>query len=128
MIFCLPFSIISTRFLRCGKMAHPIRMAICCTILMPVWRACHDFLLRQTALRKGSSDGMPSAEATTANALQMLRVKHSNVMLPDIAEIKDTHFINQHITKCTLHMTMCPYKTPVNYPSNYDYIKKSLLH
>ena len=50
-------------------MAHPIRIAICCTILIPVCRACHDFLLRQTALRKGSREGIPSAEATTANAL-----------------------------------------------------------
>ena len=32
--------------------------------------ACQDFLLRQTALRKGRSEGIPKAEATTANALQ----------------------------------------------------------
>lgn len=75
MILNLPFSIISTRFLRWGKMAHPIRIAICCTILIPVCRACHDFLLRQTALRKGSREGIPSAEATTANALQDVESK-----------------------------------------------------
>jgi hypothetical protein len=27
----------------CGRMAQPMRMAICWMILMPVWRACHDF-------------------------------------------------------------------------------------
>ena len=31
-------------------------------------RTCQDFLLRQTALRKGSREGMPNAEATTAKA------------------------------------------------------------
>ena len=45
-----------------------MRMAICWTILMPVCLACQLFLLLQTALRKGSRAGMPSAEATTANA------------------------------------------------------------
>ena len=65
-----PFSMISTRLFRWGRTAHPIRMAICWTIFIPVCLACHDFLLRHTALRKGSSDGMPSADATTANALQ----------------------------------------------------------
>ena len=43
-------------------------MAICCTILMPVCRACQLFLLWHTAFRKGSSAGMPSADATTLNA------------------------------------------------------------
>ena len=66
----LPFSMISTRLFRWGSTAHPIRMAICWTIFIPVCLACQDFLLRQTALRKGSSDGMPSADATTAKALQ----------------------------------------------------------
>ena len=56
------------RTLRCGSTAQPMRMEICCTILMPVWRACQLFLLWHTALRKGSSAGMPSAEATTLNA------------------------------------------------------------
>lgn len=41
---------------------------------MPVWRACHDFLLRQTAFKNGRRDGMPSAEATTANALQTAKL------------------------------------------------------
>jgi len=54
--------------LRCGSTAQPSRMAICCTILMPVCRACQLFLLWHTALRNGSSAGMPSAEATTLNA------------------------------------------------------------
>ena len=65
----LPCSIISTRFRKCGKIAQPIRIAICWTILMPVWRACHDFLLRHTAFKKGSREGIPRADATTAKAL-----------------------------------------------------------
>ena len=59
---CSPCSMISTRFLRWGSMAHPMRMAICCTILIPVWRACQDFLDLHTAFRKGSSAGMPGRE------------------------------------------------------------------
>ena len=51
-------------------MAQPIKIAICCTILIPVCLACHDFLLLQTAFKKGSNDGIPRAEATTANALK----------------------------------------------------------
>lgn len=47
-------------------------MAICWTILMPVWRACQLFLLMQTAFKKGSSAGMPSACATTENALAVV--------------------------------------------------------
>lgn len=61
-----PCLTMSTSDLRCGSTAQPIRMAICCTILMPVWRACQLFFDWHTALRKGSSAGMPSAEATTA--------------------------------------------------------------
>ena len=57
---------------RCGRMAQPSRMEICCTILMPVWRACQLFLLIHTALRKGSRAGMPRAEATTLNALAVV--------------------------------------------------------
>ena len=101
---CLPFSMISTRFFRCGRMAQPMRIAICCIILMPVCRACHDFLLRQTALRKGSSEGMPRAEATTANALYI--ATHSNAVILDIAKI---NLFTQYITKCTIDKR--PYKT-----------------
>ena len=57
---------------KCGSMAQPSRMEICCTILMPVWRACQLFLLIHTALRKGSRAGMPRAEATTLNALAVV--------------------------------------------------------
>ena len=35
-----PCSIISTRDLRCGRIAQPMRMAICCTILMPGRERC----------------------------------------------------------------------------------------
>ena len=42
-------------------------------ILIPVCLACQDFLLRQTALRKGRREGIPRAEATTANALERER-------------------------------------------------------
>ena len=58
----------STKPLRWGKMAQPMRMGICCTILTPVCLACQDFLLRHTARRKGKSAGIPRAEATTAKA------------------------------------------------------------
>uniref|UniRef100_A0A6B0U7B1 Putative secreted protein n=1 Tax=Ixodes ricinus TaxID=34613 RepID=A0A6B0U7B1_IXORI len=71
---------ISTRARRWGKMAQPMRMAICWTILMPVWRACHDFLLRQTALRNGSRAGMPSAEATTAKARAVVLRTYSSML------------------------------------------------
>ena len=74
----LPCSIISTKFLRWGKMAQPIRMAICCTIFIPVCLACHDFLLLHTAFKKGSSDGMPRADATTANALAVVLRTYSS--------------------------------------------------
>ena len=67
-----PCSIISTRFLKWGRIAHPIRIEICCTILIPVCLACHDFLLLHTAFRKGNKDGIPRAEATTANALAVV--------------------------------------------------------
>jgi hypothetical protein len=63
-----PCSMISTICFRCGSTAQPMRIAICCTILIPVCRACHDLRLWHTALRNGSSAGMPRAEATTANA------------------------------------------------------------
>lgn len=61
-----------SRTFRCGRTAQPIWMAICCTILIPVCRACQLFLLMQTALRKGSSAGMPSACATTEKALAVV--------------------------------------------------------
>ena len=76
----LPCSIISTRLFRCGRIAHPIKIAICCTILMPVCLACHDFLLRQTAFKKGSSEGIPNADATTANALAVVLRTYSSML------------------------------------------------
>lgn len=78
-----PLSTISTSAFKCGKTAQPMRIAICWTILMPksiriripkirqilpVCRACQLFLLLQTAFKNGNNAGMPSAEATTANA------------------------------------------------------------
>ena len=75
-----PCSIISTRFLRCGRMAQPIRIAICCTILMPVCLACHDFLLLHTAFKNGSRDGIPRADATTANALAVVLRTYSSML------------------------------------------------
>lgn len=47
--FYLPCSIISTSDLRWGSIAQPMRMAICCTIFIPVCLACQDFLLLHTA-------------------------------------------------------------------------------
>lgn len=57
-----------------------MRMAICCTILMPVCLACQDFLLLHTALRKGSSEGIPRAEATTAKALAVVFLTYSSML------------------------------------------------
>lgn len=71
---------ISTRLLRWGRMAQPMRMAICWTILMPVWRACHDFLLLHTALRKGKREGIPRADATTAKALAVVFLTYSSML------------------------------------------------
>ena len=58
----------STRLRRCGRTAHPIIMAICCTTRIAVCRACQLFLERHTARRKGRIAGMPSADATTDSA------------------------------------------------------------
>lgn len=75
-----PCSIISTKLRRWGRMAQPIRMAICCTILMPVCRACQDFLLLHTALRKGRREGIPRAEATTAKARAVVFLTYSSML------------------------------------------------
>lgn len=61
-------------------MAQPIRMEICCTILMPVWRACQDFLLLHTAFRKGSNAGIPNADATTAKARAVVLRTYSSML------------------------------------------------
>lgn len=61
-------------------MAQPIKMAICCTILIPVCLACQDFLLRQTAFKNGSSEGIPRADATTANALAVVFRTYSSML------------------------------------------------
>ena len=100
-------------------MAQPMRIAICCIILMPVCRACHDFLLRQTALRKGSSEGMPRAEATTANALY---AKHSNAVILDIAKIDS---FNQYITNVLLKSVHTKH---VGLAYQLYHSKKPLLH
>lgn len=75
-----PCSMISTRFFKCGRIAHPMRMAICCTILIPVCLACQDFLLLHTAFKNGSSDGIPRAEATTAKALAVVLRTYSSML------------------------------------------------
>jgi len=67
-----PCSIISTRLLRCGSIAQPIKTAICCTILMPVCHACQLFLDWHTAFKNGSICGIPSENATTAKALAVV--------------------------------------------------------
>jgi len=71
---------ISTKLFKCGRIAHPKRMEICWTILMPVCLACHDFLLLHTAFKKGRSDGMPSADATTANARAVVLRTYSSML------------------------------------------------
>ena len=76
----LPCSIISTKLFKCGKIAQPIKIAICCTILIPVCRACQDFLLRQTAFKNGRSEGIPRADATTANALAVVLRTYSSIL------------------------------------------------
>ena len=57
-----------------------MRMEICCTILMPVWRACQDFLLWHTAFKKGSSAGMPRALATTEKARAVVFRTYSSML------------------------------------------------
>ena len=71
---------ISTRARRWGSTEQPSRIAICCTILMPVWRACHDFFDWQTALRNGSSAGTPSADATTEKARAVVLRTYSSTL------------------------------------------------
>lgn len=66
--------------MRWGSTAQPSRMEICCTILMPVWRACHDFLLWHTALRKGRRAGMPRALATTEKARAVVLRTYSSML------------------------------------------------
>jgi len=68
----IPWRMISTRLLRCGSTAQPINMLVCL--------ACHDFLLRHTAFKKGSSEGIPRAEATTANALAVVLRTYSSML------------------------------------------------
>ena len=76
----LPCSMISTSDFKCGNMAQPMRMAICCTILIPVCLACHDFLLLHTAFKKGRREGIPRAEATTAKALAVVLRTYSSML------------------------------------------------
>eukprot|EP00959_Pyramimonas_sp_CCMP1952_P072928 1524113-Pyramimonas_sp.AAC.1 len=47
---------------------------------MPVWRACQDFFDWHTAFKKGSSAGMPSAEATTENARAVVLRTYSSML------------------------------------------------
>lgn len=74
-----PFLITSTSCVRCGRTAQPLRIAICCTMRMPVCRAFHDFFDLVTAPRKGSSAGTPCEAATTAKQrLAVLRTCSSS--------------------------------------------------
>ena len=75
-----PCSIISTKLFRCGSIAQPISIAICCTIFMPVCLACQDFLLLHTAFRKGRREGIPRAEATTAKARAVVLRTYSSML------------------------------------------------
>ena len=43
-------------------------------------QTCQDFLERQTALRKGSREGIPRAEATTAKALAVVFLTYSSML------------------------------------------------
>ena len=71
---------ISTSGRRCGSTEQPSRIEICCTILMPVWRACQLFLDWHTARKKGSSAGTPSADATTENARAVVLRTYSSTL------------------------------------------------
>ena len=77
---CSPPSMISTSERSRGSTEHPSRMAICWTILIPVCRACHDFFDWQTARRKGTSAGTPSADATTENARAVVLRTYSSTL------------------------------------------------
>ena len=57
-----------------------MRIEICWHILMPVCRACHDFLLLQTAFKNGRRAGIPSADATTANARAVVLRTYSSML------------------------------------------------
>ena len=76
----LPCSMISTSDFKCGSIAQPIRMAICCTILIPVCLACQDFLLLHTAFKNGKREGIPRADATTAKALAVVLRTYSSML------------------------------------------------
>lgn len=47
---------------------------------LPVCLACQDFLLLHTAFKNGNKDGMPKAEATTANALAVVLRTYSSIL------------------------------------------------
>ena len=93
-----PSAMISTRLFRCGRIAQPMRIAICWIILIPVCRACQDFLLRQTAFKNGSSDGIPRAEATTAKAravvLRTYSSAHQNEFPSNYITDRQTRIVN----------------------------------
>ncbi len=73
-----PFSIISTKDFKWGRTAHPINMAICYTILIPVCRAYQLFLDWQTAFKNGNNEFIPNAEATTAKARAVVFLTYSS--------------------------------------------------
>lgn len=47
---------------------------------MPVCLACQDFLLLQTAFKKGNREGMPRADATTAKARAVVFRTYSSML------------------------------------------------
>ena len=74
-----PCLIASTNFFKWGKMEHPIKIAICWIILIPVCLASQLFLLAQTAFKKGRRASIPKALATTANALEVVFLTNSSL-------------------------------------------------
>lgn len=70
---------VSTSCFRYGKTEHPIKIAICWTILTPVCLAYQLFLLEHTAFKKGKIVPIPNALATTANALDVVFLTNSSL-------------------------------------------------
>lgn len=63
---------------------YTVRVFTLCPERKPHWSICHQDMLRRTARRKRSKDGMPSADATTAKARAVvlrtyLRMSHNTV-------------------------------------------------
>lgn len=74
-----PCFMISTKLLKCGKTAHPSKIAIYYIILIPVCLAYQDFFDLQTAFKNGNKEGIPKADDTTAKARAVVFLTNSSL-------------------------------------------------